>query len=493
MRYSLIAALVVAAAQPLAAQPADTAAGPTLSLEDALNIARRNNPAHRQIVNNQRPADLAVRSAFVSLLVPDVDAAVQSSFREGGASIFNGASLGASSDVMSSAYDIGVTYRFNAAKLLAPRLEAANADAARADIVGSTEALRSTVTQQYLTVLQAQENAELQDTLVATARVQLQLANAREAAGSATQLDVRRAEVSLGQAQVAALRAHNTVEIEKLRLFQQMGVQQPADVRLTSAFTVTPPALEVQSLLDMARRANPGLNALRAREKAASVSLRSTQSQYTPTLTVSTGWSGYTQQFTDDAFPVEQARMGTLANRAGCFTQDSIRVGAGLSSIAAECSAISFTPDDAARIRSQNNQYPFDFQKSPWSLTATLSIPLFDGLQREQRIEQAHASRADAQHEVRARELALVADVTGAHLTLITAARAVELQTENAAKAREELAFAEERYRVGAATFLDVVTARSSFEQAESDRITAIYDYHKAFAALENAVGRPLR
>ena len=28
---------------------------------------------------------------------------------------------------------------------------------------------------------------------------------------------------------------------------------------------------------------------------------------------------------------------------------------------------------------------------------------------------------------------------------------------------------------------------------AESDRINAIYDYHKAFAALESAVGHPLR
>ena len=34
---------------------------------------------------------------------------------------------------------------------------------------------------------------------------------------------------------------------------------------------------------------------------------------------------------------------------------------------------------------------------------------------------------------------------------------------------------------------------RASFERAENDRINAIYDYHKAFAALESAVGRPLR
>ena len=30
-------------------------------------------------------------------------------------------------------------------------------------------------------------------------------------------------------------------------------------------------------------------------------------------------------------------------------------------------------------------------------------------------------------------------------------------------------------------------------ERAEQDRIAAIYDYHQAWAALENAVGRPLR
>jgi outer membrane protein TolC len=75
----------------------------------------------------------------------------------------------------------------------------------------------------------------------------------------------------------------------------------------------------------------------------------------------------------------------------------------------------------------------------------------------------------------------------------VTAARAVTLQELNAQRAREELSFAEERYRVGASTFLEVTDARTSFERAESERINAIYDYHKAYAQLESAVGRPLR
>ena len=46
---------------------------------------------------------------------------------------------------------------------------------------------------------------------------------------------------------------------------------------------------------------------------------------------------------------------------------------------------------------------------------------------------------------------------------------------------------------MGAATFVELAESRSSFERAEQDRIAAIYDYHQAWAALENAVGRPLR
>jgi outer membrane protein TolC len=40
---------------------------------------------------------------------------------------------------------------------------------------------------------------------------------------------------------------------------------------------------------------------------------------------------------------------------------------------------------------------------------------------------------------------------------------------------------------------LDLSDARASYARAESDRINASYEYHKAFAALESAVGRPLR
>jgi outer membrane protein len=75
----------------------------------------------------------------------------------------------------------------------------------------------------------------------------------------------------------------------------------------------------------------------------------------------------------------------------------------------------------------------------------------------------------------------------------MTQVKTVQLQQQNAQRALEELAFAQERYKVGAATFLDVTTSQSSYAQALLDRVNSVYEFHKAFAALENAVGRPLR
>jgi outer membrane protein len=137
--------------------------------------------------------------------------------------------------------------------------------------------------------------------------------------------------------------------------------------------------------------------------------------------------------------------------------------------------------------------FPFDFTRNPYNLSASLSLPLFNGFQREQRVQEAAANRADAQYNIRAQQLRLTADVTSAYLTLTAARQTVALQEQNAATARDALSLAQERYRVGANTFLDVTQARAEYERAQTDLINAIYEFHRSFAALENAVGRPLR
>lgn len=490
-RLFAVAVLALHATAAAAQDPGATAA-PVLGLDEAIQIAIRNNPDYLSVANNRGAARAALTNAYGDLL-PAADASFRSSFQKGGEQIFSGISLGETSDILQSSYSLGLSYRLNSATLTNPKFEKARYNAVRADIAGAAEALRSNVTQQYLSVLQAIASAELQDTLVAQAERQLELSRTRAAVGSATQLDVRRAEVALGQAQVNRLRERNAVEIEKLRLFQQMGVRQPESVVLTTQFPVSTPGFTLDSVIDLAQRQNPTLKAFEARENAATWNVRRQMGEYSPTLFVSTGWSGYTREETNVELAIAEQRGAAVSRRASCYTTDSIRTGAGLSSISAQCAAIDFTPSMESSIRSANDVYPFNFTRTPWSISATVSLPIFDGFGREARLQEAQAMRSDARHAVRAQELALTANVTAAYRNLVTAAQTIELQQLNAAKAQEELAFAEERYRVGQGNFLEVTDARASYERAQSERITAIYEYHKAFAALENAVGRRLR
>lgn len=474
-----------------ASQTPDTARGrSTLTLDEALAIARRNNPTFLQIANNRRDAEAQVRASDAALL-PSVTSSFSTEFSQGGTQVFQGSQLGANSSYVASGYNLGLRYDVNGATFLNRSASRASREAVEADITGSTEQLRAAVTQQYLTVLQAEARAAVQDTLVATARAQLELARARTAVGAGTTLDVRRAEVGLGQAEVTALTARNNVDIQKLQLFQQLGVEMPRQVQLVTTFPIQQPSFRLDSLVDLARRTNPTLEATRARENAANVNVRARRSAYTPSLSVQTGWGGQSFEYRDPNFLVQRTQQDMARNLAGCQLQDTVFARVGLPTQG--CTDFVFTPQIAQALRDRNNTFPFQFQRSPFGVSATVSLPIFDRWNRELNIQQALVQRDDARQARRARELQTTSDVTQAYLNLVTAARTVTLQEQVAARAREELSFAEERYRVGASTFLDVSTSRATYEQAQVDRVNAVYEYHRAFAALENAVGRPLR
>ncbi|MBX3133483.1 MAG: TolC family protein [Gemmatimonadaceae bacterium] len=447
MRLLLTLLCLAVASLPAQAQSAPPT---TLTLDQALEIAAKNNPVYQQSVLGRRRAQAQVRTAYGQFL-PSADGSFGLGFREGRPQNFGGINLGATSDILSSSWNLSASQRlswntFN-------RIKQANAslDAADAEVDAARFNLGAQVTQQFLLALQTQARAALQDTLVLQQRLQLELANARAGVGALTSLDVKRAEVGLGQQEVAALRARNAADVAKLQLFQQLGVAMPMATALVADLQVSAPTFTADELLDAARQGNPSLQAVKAREVASAAALRSARGDYTPTLGFNASVSAFTQKLVD------------LPATA--------------------------TPEQ----RAENARYPFDFTRNPYNLSVGLSIPIFDGLGRESRLQEAGAAREEAAYNVRRQELQLTADVTSAYVTLVAAHRAVELQQRTAATAREALDLAQERYRVGANTFVDLTTARAEYERAETDRIDAVYEFHRAFAALEGAVGRSLR
>jgi outer membrane protein len=486
MRSSSLIALLALPAQLLIAQAPTQGGG--LSLDDAIRTAQQNNPAFLTYKNNQRNNDAQVRTARGALL-PSLSANFNTVYSQAGTQYLGNGIPFKGSDSYSSNYSIGIGYNINGGLLYAPKAARAQRAAGEADITSQSENLRATVTQQYILAAQGEALAAVLDTLVQVAQGQLDLANAKMEAGAGTIIDVRSAEVALGQARVNSLTQHNTARLDKLRLYEQMGVPPDPDVKLTTTFTGTVPSLSLDSLLALAHRTNPDLTARQARLNAAQANVKYQRTAYYPSISLGTGYGASAFGLADADQLALQKAASVEANFAQCMFEDSVRAGAGLPR--GNCGTGVATASQLAAARATNQ--PWNFSKAPYSVSARISLPLFNGFQREANIETARVQRDNAALDVRARNLQLTTNVTQAYLTLETQRQTVELLTQTAAKAAEDLALMQESFKVGARTFLEVTSARAAYEQAQINRVNGIYQYQSAFAALENAVGRPLR
>jgi len=484
MRYAL-AILGLALAPVLAAAQSAPA---RLSLAEAMTVARANNPTYRQSQHDRSPAAWGVRNAYASTFLPSVSSSLGFGYFGQGQQQFLGTTFAQSLATNTSSYNLGLNWTLSGTTLSQPGLRKAELAAADANIADAESNLIADVTTQYLTVLQAVENANVAQARLDHDKEFLVLAKARYDVGRATLIDVRQAEVARGQADVALLRAQTSIDVEKLRLFEILGVPAPADlstVQLTDSFPVTAPPWQLEALMTMAEAQNPSLKALRARENAANWGVRAATSSYGPSLSLSAGWSGFSQKATD----LNAAYARTDTNTFVCTYQNANWLNPG--GLALPCGAAALA--DSQAIQDANSQYPWHFTKQPFQLQLTISLPIFTNFARPFQVAQAKAQRDDLTEAVRARGLAVRTQVSQAYLVLGSAYRAIGIQDTNRTAAREQLQLATDRYRVGSGTFFDLLDAQLQQLNAELDYVSAVYGYHKAVAALEQAVGRPLR
>jgi outer membrane protein len=317
-------------------------------------------------------------------------------------------------------------------------------------------------------------------------------------------IDVRQAEVIKGTSDVALLRAVQAENEAKLELLRRMGVEPPVaidQIVLSDSFPVTPPEFRLDSLLALAERQNPTLRSLRAREHAAGLGVRSAKTEFLPSLSLQAGWSGFTQQFTNENFLLGRTLTQARTQAADCQYNNSVRTALSLGGETADCfGTAGLTPGGGAlldpvaqQIRNQNNVFPFEYTRQPFRANLTVSLPIFTGFSRTLRLSQARAQQEDADEEVRARRLSVRTEVHARYLGLQTSYQAIAVQGSSRESARDQLRLAQDRYRLGAGTALELSDAQNAVQRAEGDYVTAVYDYHKAIAALEAAVGRTLR
>jgi outer membrane protein len=246
--------------------------------------------------------------------------------------------------------------------------------------------------------------------------------------------------VDVGNAELALLNAKAQQATAEANLARLVGVE--GSVRATGQ-----PALPDLSTLDTAAlrqeaiSASPTVQAAQAQARAAGAQVAVTRAQYLPsvTLSYSTSYAG---------------------------------------------------SDSLARLPSAVGTWPSLLNS--WSFRVGLSWPIFNGFARETNLTQSTATRDAAVAQAADARRQANANFTQQLAGLEAAAQQVTIAQASRAAADENLRVQQERYRLGAATIVDVLTAESSLAQAEVSLVQARLAVLTAKAQLEAIIGREL-
>ncbi len=471
-------------------------AGP-LTLTDALALAAANNPGFRMQQNDVGVARWGVREAYASF-VPQVLTGGGAQYTAAGTQrfgIFTGDDIGAgTTDYYISDYFLRLQFALSGRSIFRAGRARAERSAAEASLDAARFTLATDVTNQYLLTLRAQDGLSVAERTLERAEENFELVSGRVRVGAVAATEGKQAEVERGRAEVALLQAQNLLAAERFRLMEQLGVELDPERELSTRFSVFDPTDALDQLTDSVRVIHPSLRALRATASARQAAVREARSDYLPSFTVSADWSGFTREIGDTDFLLGQARNSVASERSNCEFLNSVSSGLSspLQGYPRDCSTLALTPGDEAELLANNKAFPFNFQRQPFSLNARVSIPIFNGFARERQAEEAEAAAEDARETLRAEELRLSTEIAARRGDVETSYRIVQIEERNREVAGEQLALARERYRLGAAAYLELLEAETSMATAERDYLNAVYDFHDALAAMEAAAGSQL-
>ncbi len=495
MRRALLLVLALGTATaPLAAQDR---VPESLTLNEALRLAVRNNPRIQSIRNDLEVADWDVNSAYGSW-VPSVNLSSSLSWQGAGEQRFGSITaqqLGFQDQpsFLFSSYNASIGYAINGRTLMAPGQAQRNRDATRAQVRSEEAVLRLNVTKAYLEALRQVDALGLAQQELERARFNLRLATGRQEIGAGNAIDVQQGEVNVGRSEIGVLQAEAGVRTSRIRLLQQIGVTLEAEPGLATSFAVTAPEWTADDLYAQAIEMSPGLQTLRAREEAARYGVRMARSAYFPSVSLSAGFSGFTRQASSTAGQEAQAVAAGLARVQQCIALNDLTSRLPNPPPSQDCASLA-TPESALEaIRAENDVFPFNFTQQPPSVGLTISVPVFQGLSRQRELEGARALLNDNRYQIREQELALRADIETRIATVEAAYESALIEERNQSLADEQLRLAQEQYRLGLSNFIALVEAETVKARADRDRVLSIFTYHDAVADLEAVVGVPLR
>ena len=433
MRYFVLAALVPAA---LSAQPSQESARP-ISLAEAVQLARQNSPQMVSARNNINANEATVRTRW-SAFLPTLNGSVSSSW--GAGQVFDN-----KGDIVSrnNVTPWNWSRRISANWLVFDggdrnfqlRAARANVDAAEANAVATEFSVAYSVSQQFYAALAARESRAAAMTALAEAEQNQRAANARIASGAATRSDSLRAVISVGNQQLAVMTADNDLQNANAALTRLVGTPFTVTAAATDT-TLAPVAVdsaELARLLD----ASPAILSAQATVAAAGANVRSSRTDYWPSITTS---YGLTNNIADTSFAFWQGR--TLQNK---------------------------------------------------SFSLSMSVPIFSGLGREETVQRAKITEMNARATLRDAQLLAHQQLVQYLGQLRLAQARIAIQQASLEAAQEDLRVQQQRYSLGASTQLELLTTQTQLNSARYNLVNARYQVRIAKAQLEQLLGREIR
>ena len=316
------------------------------------------------------------------------------------------------------------------------RVRAASQDQAASghNLEYTRKRVQESVISAYYNLLRAKLLLRVAEEGETVAKDQLDRTQALYELGSAARSDVLKSQVQHGQTRLVLVRARNNVRQTHVDLEYAMNLTMSADFDIDTTVvidTVQVPAYEGERDYAMAHRDN--LLAARARERAAQVRTGIAKGALLPSVDFQYAYS-MTRQ-------TSEFRLGASKN--------------------------------------DNRQ---------WALFGSWN--LWDRYQNYANIAEARAAARTNEYARKQAELDAVREIRQLVNSMDEARERFAVARENVVRSREDLRLAQEKFRVGAGTILDTITAESDLTLTRASVVEAGVDYLIARANLTRATGR---
>ena len=431
----LLLALVVApltAQQDSTAMPQDSTqlAVKPITLSQALLMAVRTQPAVVQAEGNLDVAHASQRAAIGNYL-PSLSASSGWSRNSSGARFdpTTQTTINAASTSWNGGLRLNLTLFDGFAREARNRLASAGISSADAALTNQRFQIELQTKQAFFNALAADELVRAGQEQLKTAKDQLKISRDKLLAGSATRADTLTSTVQVANAQLTLLNAQTQRETAQAQLARLVGSNELVRPVADSSLYVLP-QIDTLELRREAIDNSPSVQTAAANVKTAQAQVAVSRAQYFPSIN-----AGY-------------------SNSLGGTALDQLR--------------------------------------HSWSMSVSLSWNIFNGFTRESNMASSDAQRNYAQSALADARRQASTNLTTQLAALASAEQRISIAKVSGAAADENLRVQQERYRVGAATIVDVQTAEASVASAASDLVRARLDFLVARAQIEALIGRTL-